>query len=291
MSITCSEIQELHLNNISFVWKYVYVYCMCIDPKTFNKSPLPRDYKFGKCCLSQGFARMADRIHNFKIRSDDVWIVGYPKSGTTWMHNIIWQLKNELDFSAPAIIHSHHLFEDASLLQSNIDIPIDEMYKYVDQFDELPSPRILKSHLPAFLLPKELWTVRPKIIYTARNPKDIAISAYHFFTTLTGIHLTIETTFDLFLSEKFLFGPLHDHVLSFWQLRHLDHVLFCMYEELLADPFNGVKRVSEFLQCSYSVQQLLQLSEHLSFDSMKENMSIVASNGTKKDNSEHRYFG
>ena len=50
------------------------------------------------------------------------------------------------------------------------------------------SPRLIKTHLPPALLPRGLIAPdRPKVVYVARNPKDVAVSYYHmhqFDTTL-----------------------------------------------------------------------------------------------------------
>ena len=44
----------------------------------------------------------------------------------------------------------------------------------------LPSPRFFKSHLPDHLIPPDVFTKRAKIVYVARNPKDLAVSYYYF---------------------------------------------------------------------------------------------------------------
>jgi len=52
-----------------------------------------------------------------------------------------------------------------------------------EQIDALESPRILNTHHPPHLLPKEIKEKKKaKIVYLHRNPKDVAISAYHHFT-------------------------------------------------------------------------------------------------------------
>lgn len=43
---------------------------------------------------------------------------------------------------------------------------------------KLPSPRFLKTHLPMSLLPPNLLDTT-KVVYVARDPRDVAVSYYH----------------------------------------------------------------------------------------------------------------
>lgn len=89
--------------------------------------------------------------------------------------------------------------------------------------DNLPSPRIFKSHLTLDMLPENLDTKAKvlylyliflllqnlmflslkKIVYCARNPKDVAVSAYNFFKSIIEDEIT--GTFDEYV-ESFLEG-------------------------------------------------------------------------------------
>ena len=43
----------------------------------------------------------------------------------------------------------------------------------------MKSPRMIKTHLPSHLLPGQIFEKKPKVIYIARNPKDIMVSYYN----------------------------------------------------------------------------------------------------------------
>ena len=46
-------------------------------------------------------------------------------------------------------------------------------------FDNVASPRVLNTHLPLRLLPKDILKMNSKIIFVQRNPKDICVSFYN----------------------------------------------------------------------------------------------------------------
>lgn len=230
--------------------------------------PYPNDYKFKPCLLRKGFERLANDYRTFKVKSDDVWVLGYPKSGTTWMVNIVSQLKNGLDLSEESLVLNASLFlEQYSVDDDNIEAD----YELIELFNTTSSPRLIKSHLPPHLLPVELWTVRPKIIYIARNPKDVAISFFHMITDgFRWFSGSIEEYFDIFLDNRNIYAPFHDHVHANWQLRNLDNFLFLNYEEQLADQFVAIEKIATFLECSYGKDKLKQLMEYTSIGNMQK---------------------
>lgn len=43
-----------------------------------------------------------DTVKDLKVRDDDIWIVTYPKTGTTFASEMIWLLVNDLDYAHAA---------------------------------------------------------------------------------------------------------------------------------------------------------------------------------------------
>lgn len=50
------------------------------------------------CVLPAKFVDYADRIRNFQVYEDDVWIVTFPKCGTTWTQEMVWLIDHDLDY-------------------------------------------------------------------------------------------------------------------------------------------------------------------------------------------------
>ncbi|TOF75727.1 hypothetical protein CGJ15_27025, partial [Vibrio parahaemolyticus] len=49
--------------------------------------------------LPAAFTRIADKIYNFKLRPSDVILMGMPKSGTTWLQEVLWTMLNNPDLN------------------------------------------------------------------------------------------------------------------------------------------------------------------------------------------------
>lgn len=205
------------------------------------------------------------------------------------MRNIVYQLKiKHLDFTAGYIQVDSALLE-APITFEKIDGDeeytkfVEQRHKSIDELDAMPSPRMIKSHLPAYLLPKELLAIQPKIIYMSRDAKDAAVSLYHMmekqFSPYKG---TKNAFFDEFMNGFVLFGPIYEHISSFHQLRDFKNILFLTYEELKTNTFECLKRISIFLECSYSDEQLRQLMEHVSFGKMRAKIELPTTNSDKE---------
>lgn len=51
----------------------------------------------------------------------------------------------------------------------------------------VPSPRFIKTHLPLSLLPPGLLDTS-KVVYVARDPRDVAVSSYHHSRLFRVLH-------------------------------------------------------------------------------------------------------
>ncbi|XP_046549124.1 sulfotransferase 1C2A-like [Haliotis rubra] len=206
-----------------------------------------------------------DQLHRFQVREDDVWIVTFPKAGTTWLQEIVYLIANDLDFEKA---------------WSKI---LEERFPYLEfvnpglkAISSMESPRFIKTHLPPSLLPREVLSKNPKLIYLARNPKDTVVSYYHFTKSLATINYfgDFNVFFDQFINDTISYSPWWKHVKEGWNLRHKDNVLFLTYEDLHKDIRGCIRTVANFLEKSLSDQQVETLARHVTFASMKVNPSV-----------------
>ncbi|KAF2883128.1 hypothetical protein ILUMI_23045 [Ignelater luminosus] len=236
-------------------------------------------YNPGKCVMPPQFAEIAQQISSFKVRKDDVWMISFPRAGSTWCQEMVWLIGNDLDFaSAKQYIQQIR----APVLELSAIFVTEEYSEYMKNYGNSverarnhPSPRFIKSHLPLTLLPSELNEVKPKIIYVARNPKDVCVSYYNHSQHFYNLPLcTFEEFADLFLNDKLPFSPLWPHYLEFWKRRHEDNFLFLKYEDMKKDLLTVILKIAEFLGKTLSDEQINILIEYLSFNNMKSNQSV-----------------
>ncbi|XP_053808435.1 LOW QUALITY PROTEIN: sulfotransferase 2B1-like [Vidua chalybeata] len=197
----------------------------------------------------------------FTFRPTDVLIATYPKSGTTWMQEILTLLFSLGDARPAKTIPN---WERAPWL---------EQIYCREALRDTETPRLLTTHLPAHVLAPALQRSKAKVIYVARNPKDVAVSFYHFHHLAK--FLPDPSSFDAFLTQ-FLEGTVHygswfDHVKGWLGQRHLLDILYVTYEELHQDLRGTAQRLSSFLGCPLAPGTLAALEQHCSFSAMRDN--------------------
>ncbi|XP_070498084.1 sulfotransferase 1 family member D1-like isoform X1 [Chironomus tepperi] len=223
------------------------------------------------CILPQKFVdKFLTRIKQMEVYEDDIWIVTFIKCGTTWTQEMLWMLNNNLDFETALskTLAERFPFIEIGALMAPVDVDSFEMCS------KTPRPRHIKTHLPMFLLPDKIWSVKPKIVYVARNPKDVAVSYFHHYRHMHGYRGTMETFLNAFASNQILYAPYNDHVVDFWKIRNEPNVLFLFYEDMKRNLKLEVLKAMKFLNKNYSEDEINKLCQHLSFESMKNNPSV-----------------
>lgn len=192
----------------------------------------------------------------FEVFEDDIWIITYPKCGTTWAQEMTWLLMNNLNF------------EKAKSIDIELRSPFIELTKdHLKMCKHLSRPRLIKSHADIKFLPKQLWTKNPKIMFVVRDPRDAFVSLYHhnkFF-----FDKTVEESIESFIQDKLKYGNFWPMVLSFYALRHRSNIIFFSYEEMKRNLELVVLKVAKFIGRDYDEGQIRELLEHLDFNSMK----------------------
>lgn len=139
---------------------------------------------------------------------------------------------------------------------------------------ELPAPRSIKSHLPKALLPEQIWQVKPKVVYVCRDPRDVCVSYYYHHVKLEGYAGTFNQFVDFFLADKVTYSPIWSHILTFWKMRHEEHILFLRYEDMKKDLAAIVRQVAGFLGKEVDEEQVAWLVHHCSFGEMSKNLAV-----------------
>ena len=81
------------------------------------------------------------------------------------------------------------------------DFPMDKTWM-MGYAENMKSPRMMKSHLHFEFLPKQIQSVKPKIIYVAQNVKDVVVSFLHHHCLLRGYTGTLDEFVDAFITDN-----------------------------------------------------------------------------------------
>lgn len=298
MSIICKEIPTSPSTHYKFCTAFSDV-----TPAELPSVGAAANWSAQPCFLPAKYQRYAQQIADFEVRPDDVWIVTFPKCGTTWTQEMVWLVDNDLDYATARrryLTERFAFFEAVTVYDIKNGVTVDDnefSISSVRRAAELPSPRYIKTHLPAELLPRQLWTVRPKIVYTARNPKDTAVSFYHHYRNIQGYLGTFDDFMEAFLADQVIWAPFHSHILNFWRVRNEPNVLFLTYEEMKRDLASVLRRVTAFFGKAYGDAELAELNGALQVDAMRAReaangediLTFVSSIiGMKKQDDEYR---
>ncbi|KAL6856302.1 hypothetical protein ACP4OV_019104 [Aristida adscensionis] len=241
-------------------------------------SALPRrEVSSRELLLYQGFWLIAYEVpgavafqRRFVPRPDDVLLASYPKCGTTWLKALAFAVMARGTHPPSAPDHPlRRLNPHDCVPRIEVVFTTGKEAKH----EQLPSPRLMNTHLPHTLLPETVTAGGCKIVYVCRDPRDTVVSMWHFFRPL--VDLSFADMFETVCAGTVVNGPIWDHVLSYWRasITRPDRVLFLKYEDLLRDPGAGVRRLAEFIGLPFSAAEedagaVASIVELCSFDKM-----------------------
>nr|XP_004665421.1 sulfotransferase 1 family member D1 [Jaculus jaculus] len=216
--------------------------------------------------LFWSIAEQWSQVESFEARPDDLLIATYPKSGTTWVSEIVDLIYNNGDAekSRRDVIYMRVPF---------MELAVPGRTSGVEKLNNMPSPRLVKTHLPVQLLPSSFWKNNCKMIYVARNAKDVVVSYYYFYQ-MAKLHPepgTWEEFLDKFMTGKVSFGSWYDHVKDWWEKRKDYRILYLFYEDMKEDPKREIKKLLKFLEKDLPDEVVNKILHHSSFKVMKQN--------------------
>ena len=201
-----------------------------------------------------------DKLKQLKLRDDDVWVVSYPKAGTTWTQYIVHLIHNGGKDDGKKIIDTVLWIETGT-------------HETAITADDLTPPRAFKSHMPYGRMPCGPPSSTPsKYIYVARNPKDLATSFYHHFSAFNIPGIEWKEFFEYFLDSKVVFDNYFDHVLSWWAHKDDNNVLFITFEDMKREPVTTITQIATFMGYTDLSHEVIQdIAEKTNFEKMRNN--------------------
>lgn len=186
------------------------------------------------------------------ILPDDVFLVSFPKSGNTWTRFLLANLI--FPDQAATFANIHRLIPDPSGTNKR-------------DFDSIPQPRIIKSH--------ECFDPRyPRVIYIVRDPRDVAVSQYHYHRKLKK--LTDDSPIATFVS-RFMAGETCPHGswgqnVTTWLATRQDPSRFLLlrYEDMVEDTARELTKIVKFLGKTATPEQIAQAVERSSAGRMRK---------------------
>ena len=168
--------------------------------------------------------------NEFGEQDDDIYIVTYPKSGTTLMQMILYQLTTDgnMDFE--------HIYDVPPWIKNDSLLGIPPR--------KLKSPRLIKSHD----LYKEFpATTKEKFIYIHRDGKDCAVSNWYQEINYRTTDLEFEKYILKFLNKQYNWFTF---TMDWFENKRNLPILYLHYEDLINKFEYSINKVVNFLQLS-----------------------------------------
>jgi hypothetical protein len=176
-----------------------------------------------------------------RVYPDDSFLVGYPKSGNTWLDFLVAGLRAEQA-------------EDVNFETIEKKYVADIYFNDARKLNQLGRPRFLKSH--------EYFDSRyPKAVCIVRDPRAVVVSYYHHFigTRKYEEDYPLENFVSEFMrGECDHFGTWEKHVRGWLnaQQRAEDRVMLVRYEDIKLNTERELKDIATFLRLNATDEKI-----------------------------------
>jgi hypothetical protein len=202
-------------------------------------------------------------LAHFQALESDVLITTAPKAGTTWMQQILYQMRSGGDPT----------FDNIDAVVPWLELPRKNKswQQVLDDYDTLPRPRLFKTHCTAEQTPG-IGTA--SIILTMRDPRDCCVSFYHHLMNMTDSARDMAghqrpASFTAHVDNWLESAAWFRNVKSWWPYRDHEKVLLLRYKDLKRDLGGVVDQIAAFLDWELNPEQKAKVLEYSSFDWMK----------------------
>ena len=203
-------------------------------------------------------------LAHFCARPSDVLITTAPKAGTTWMQQILYQLKSGGDDS----------FTDIDHVVPWLEMPRQTISweQRLEQYEQMDNPRLFKTHCTYEQTP---GVDVAKIILSSRDPRDCCTSFYHHMMSMTDAALeyyNIErpASFNDYFEQWMAFGAWYRNVKSWWPHINDKNVLWLRYEDMVVNLEANINTIVKFLGWKIDQRRTHTIFTHCSFTWMKQ---------------------
>ncbi|XP_025092461.1 sulfotransferase 1A1-like [Pomacea canaliculata] len=215
-----------------------------------------------------------DYIRGLDLRDDDVLICAYAKAGTHWTWEVVSMLMaGKVEYRKQS--------------KETVMLEVVEL----EGVESLPSPRVLNTHLPVNMLPRQVKDKKGRIIFVYRNPKDLLVSLYFHIKQMPGSSdLALQELEEAFLTGWTPFGSFFNYMKE-WDAfikENPDLSIFkASYEDMKEDPVGSVRELSEFLGVNAPPELCAAIADACGFQKLKhaaETMKEISPHFSRPDN-------
>ncbi|MGH6838352.1 MAG: sulfotransferase domain-containing protein [Methylocella sp.] len=178
--------------------------------------------------------------------AEDIFIVGYPRSGNTWFQNLVAGVIHGVDprWSPSPLVHD--LVPDLA---------------YAKFYRRYATPMFFKSHA----LPCAQYR---RVVYLLRDGRDAMVSYRHYREAIDDV----DYDFLKFVSPDTELYPCHwsRHVDAWMQNPYGAQLLIIKYEDLLREPVRQLKRFCQFTGISRETEHLTAIAVAASYRNLRD---------------------